>query len=717
MHISRIAAALLALCALRASDTKTWTQAEMADFEKGTLTRLSLASDGRLALAPTVKEMFDPSVAFLWAVARDSKGNLFTGGGGLGGTKTKLFQVDRDGKSKVLAELEGIAIQAIAIDSRDRVYAATSPDGKVYRVDATGKAEVFYDPKQKYIWALVFARSGDLFVATGDQGEIHRVTPAGAGSVFYKTEETHARSLTIDPSGNLIVGTDPSGLILRVTPAGAGFVLYQAPKREITAVLAAPDGTLYAAGVGNKQALPLPVPVPAPAPAPNAAAPNPAAPRPATPPTLAGAAPAVAGGSEIYRIQTDGYPRKIWSNAQDLVYALAFDGKGRVLAGAGNHGDVYRLDSEHKYWKLLSLSSTQVTAFCAGAGGRIYAVTGNIGKLFSLGPDLEQTGIFESDVFDAGAFSYWGRLSHSPLDNTAVIEETRSGNLNRAQKDWSPWARTSAGRIVSPPARFLQYKLTLSSGEVTEVDAAYQMKNVAPQVDEVEITPSNYKFPAPSIVITTLNSSLTLPALGHHNAASATAPPPTPDAGSSPGLTYSKGAIGVRWLANDDNGDAMLFKVEIRGAEESSWKLLKDKLREHYYSWDSTAFPDGRYVVRITASDAPSNPPAAALTASAESEAFTVDNTPPEITALAGAALGGKIELRFHAKDALSTLAKAEYSINGGDWTVIEPTTRLTDSLEHDYRAELDKGPGETVIAVRVTDENDNASVAKIVVK
>ena len=50
--------------------------------------------------------------------------------------------------------------------------------------------------------------------------------------------------------------------------------------------------------------------------------------------------------------------------------------------------------------------------------------------------------------------------------------------------------------------------------------------------------------------------------------------------------------------------------MEIRGANETAWKLLKDEIREHYYSWDSTAFPDGKYVVRVTATDAPSNPPA-----------------------------------------------------------------------------------------------------------
>src|SRR5580700_2154708 len=198
---TKIAAASAFMCAglfvcLTASavDTKTWTQADLAGFDKGTLTGLSISSEGKMTLAPAAKEIFDASTAFLWAIARDSKGNIYTGGGGLGATKAKLFAVDPKGTVKTLAELEGIAIQAIAIDAMDRVYAATSPDGKVYRVNAAGKVDVFYDPKTKYIWSMAFDKGGNLYVATGDQGEIHKVTPAGAGSVFFKTEETHARS-------------------------------------------------------------------------------------------------------------------------------------------------------------------------------------------------------------------------------------------------------------------------------------------------------------------------------------------------------------------------------------------------------------------------------------------------------------------------------------------------------------------------------------------
>jgi sugar lactone lactonase YvrE len=725
MRFLRVLAPVLCVfLPLWAVETQVWEHSESADFEKGTLHKLSLSSEGRLTPAPVMRELYDPSVSFLWTIARDSKGNLYAGGGSVGSSKSKLIVVNPAGQAKTLVELDGMAIQSIAVDKQDRIYAATSPDGKIYRVNAAGHAEIFYDPHSKYIWALAFSSNGDLFVATGDQGEIHRVTANGTGSVFYRTEEVHVRSLAVDAKDNLIAGTDPSGLILRITPTGQGFVLYETPKREITTVAVAADGTVYAAGTGTK------APATAP-PAPQRQTPAgagagamtvvlqsaPARGDAAPPVTAGGGAPsAVPGGSDIYRVQPDGYARRIWTNPLDVVYALAFDAQGKVIAGTGNRGNIYRLDSDQTYTRLLNLEAAQVTGFAAGANGRLYAVTGNIGEIFSIGPERETSGTLESDVLDAGAFSYWGRITSMHSGSGAVTFETRSGNVSRAQKDWSPWAKLSADRVASPAARFLQYRATVSgTAELFDVTAAYEMKNVAPVIEALESTPANYKFPAPIPAAPPALSGLTLPPLGHANPTPA--PSRTADTGSSPALTSAKGYIGARWLASDENGDTLAFKIEIRGEHETAWKPLYESLREHYYSWDSTAYPDGKYRVRVTASDAPSNTPEQSLTSSRESDLFLIDNTAPEISTLTAATQAGKIDVRFHAKDALSVLDKAEYSVNGDEWKVVEPTTRLTDSEEHDYRFQVDAGTGEATIAVRVSDAYENQAVSKTVVK
>src|SRR5271157_948819 len=102
----------LLACVLTCSavETRFWQHDDQSDFEKGRLTNLSLRSDGRLFLAPEFRELFDSSTPYLWAAAADSKGNLYAAGGGSGSATAKLFVIDAAGKSRVLAELDGLEI-------------------------------------------------------------------------------------------------------------------------------------------------------------------------------------------------------------------------------------------------------------------------------------------------------------------------------------------------------------------------------------------------------------------------------------------------------------------------------------------------------------------------------------------------------------------------------------------------------------------------------
>jgi hypothetical protein len=723
--------ALLACAACSAVDTRFWQQDDRADFERGTLTHLSLRADGRIFLAPELTEVFDSTTPYLWTLAADSKGTLYTAGGGSGSGSAKIFAIDRNGKSRTFAELDGLEIHALVLDANGALYAATDPDGKVYKIAADGKPKLFYDPHQKYIWAMAFNSKGDLFVATGDAGEIYRVTPSGTGSVFFKTEETHARSLAMDARDNLIVGTEPSGLILRISPAAQGFVLYQSPKREITAVAIQPDGAIYAAGVGNKTAVAQAAPPPASTPSGSVSG-GTTGPGNARSAAAVGApGPSLAGGSEVYRIDPDGAPRKVWSGAQDIVYAIGFDTAGLPLLGTGNRGKIYRLDSDSLSTLLLDVTPTQVTGFGRDPKGDLFAVTGNIGKVLRIGPGFEKSGTFESEVLDAGSFTYWGRINYRGSGKISV--STRSGNRSHPESNWSPWAplqpdtaapaceSCGAGRAVSPPARFLQYKIDLtpaaaqSAPEVSYVQVAYLPKNVAPVVEAIDITPPNYRFSQPVLSIPPSNS-ITLPPIGQERSNSSSS---IEIGSSSQSMTYAKGFEGARWLASDENNDALVYRVEIRGVKESAWKLLKDNVKERFFSWDSAAFPDGEYVLRVTASDSPGNPPDHALSASLVGDPFLIDNTPPQISNLTGsAASGNKLDLNWTARDARSTIDHAEYSVSGGDWVPVDPVNGLSDSSQEQYHLVIDRpSAGEQVIAVRVSDEFDNQVVDKIVVK
>ena len=712
-----------------AVDTHIWEQSDQAEFSHGTPKNLSIRSDGHITLAPQFKELDSTGVPYLWAVAQDSKGTLFYAGGAPTGATAKVFALAPNGKPRTLAEITGLEIHALAVDSQDRLYAAVLPDAKIYRIDNAGKPQLFFDPKCKYIWSMVFDRSGTLFVATGDSGLIYRVTPDGKGTKFFDTEETHARSMVLDDAGNLIVGTEPGGLILRITPKGEGFVLYQAAKREVTAV-AEHDGIIYAAAVGSKSAAPSvtgppPVLPSNPAPVSPTGAAHAGTNPPSLPPAIGSLSAAVPGGSDLYRIQKDGFAERIWTSSTHLVYAIAFDASGKPLLGTGNKGIIYRIDSDHLSTELLNAPPTQVTAFLRGRDGIVYATTGNVGNLYSIAPQIETTGTLQSDVLDAKDFAYWGKvhLTSTPRGG-AIAVATRSGNLDNPQKNWSPWTDVAVtklgGQIQSPPARFLQYRLTLSaashgeSPELNVIAIAYLPKNIAPQIGPIEIAPFNYRQPPSSsplersVTASGSPSTLTLSTVGQRRSASSLA---GLEASGAATLQYSKGFVTARWNASDPNADSLTYKVEIRGKNDTLWRTLKDKLQDRFYAFDSTAFPDGEYVLRVTATDAPGNTPANALASSLQSDPFTIDNTPPEIVDIATHNDGSHHIFMFTAKDALTWIDKAEYSLNGGDWTLLTPINKVTDSQTLSYSLPLDEPQ---MVTVRVFDEDDNVVVKQL---
>jgi hypothetical protein len=432
-----------------------------------------------------------------------------------------------------------------------------------------------------------------------------------------------------------------------------------------------------------------------------------AGPAPAMPNNFPGLG-AETGNSEIYKIAQDGSPSKIWSSRDELIYALAFDAQGRLLAGTGNHGHVYAINSndEDNYTDLLQASASQVTAFAKTANGSLYAATSNLGKIYLLGASANSDGTYESDVFDAHNFTRWGRLEFRGKGNVELF--TRSGNVDNPDRNWSEWQKVdlSNGRIAAPPARFIQWKAELRSGdEIPQVDSIivnYLPKNVPPDFDDVNVQ-VGVRYSA-------------MPKISGQDPSVVNPPPPT---------IHDTNSIGVKWAIHDDNGDQMVYSLYYRGDGESRWLLLKSDIADKFYSFDASLLPDGGYTIKVMASDAPSHSPGKGLTAERESTRFEVDTTPPLIEGLTASQVDDQLRVQFHATDSFSNIKRAEYSIDAGDWQFIEPTDQLSDAKteNYDFRAAIamqsagSKDSDEHVIVVRVYDHYDNLAAAKYVLK
>ncbi len=739
---------------LHAERTHFWRQSDASEFDKGTANGVAIRSDGKLVPAPAFAPYSDPNLAYLWALRMDSRGRVYAAGG----SDAKVLRFDDPAKPTTVFESSELSAQAIVFDSHDNLLVGTSPDGKVYKVTPDGQKSIFFDPKAKYIWALAIDSQGVLFVGTGDKGEIFAVSPDGKGQLFYQSDERHARSLAFDAKGNLLVGTDPDGLILRIEinrkpgqlipVAGTSFVIYETDKKEVTSLLTDASGNLYAASIGEKQRTAASAQTnPALSAQPQQSlilqgqgATNGAQPQaPAAPPNFPFFA-TTTGGSEVVKISPTAAPETIWSSRDDLVFSMGLSASGKVLLGTGNKGSIVELENSAVYSTIAKPPSSQVTSLISAPDGRVFVGTANPGKIFTLGPGYEANGTFESQTFDAKLFSHWGRITWWGENGGAqgkVAFYVRSGNTARPEKNWSAWAgpytNASGDSVSAPPARFVQWKAVFTDGpgksaapEISWVSVAYQPENVAPIIDDIVVQDPGIRVQGfPSLAAgpgTSPSVQLKMPQRAGSAASAFPILSATSDTGSKPSKVdlppqgfQEKGYQSVLWLAHDDNDDDLIFSVYFRSEGDPTWRLLKDKLAQRFYSWDTTTMPDGPYYLKIVASDLPSNPPALALSSERPSDRFEIENSSPRIENLRAESKSGGAQVTFDGISSSVSIDHARYSVDAGEWQIVFPVGLLSDAPKESYSfAITGLSPGEHTVAVQITDRFDNSAAAKV---
>ena len=239
--------------------------------------------------------------------------------------------------------------------------------------------------------------------------------------------------------------------------------------------------------------------------------------------------------------------------------------------------------------------------------------------------------------------------------------------------------RCIAAAIQSPPARFLQVRVSLSQTDsvVYALEAFYLPDNRAPLVTEVTVEPPK---------------------------------PATTDKGK-PGPTGAGTQYKLHWKVENPDNDSLRYRVFVRRENAQQYRALlrdSDVQTSTDYTWETETAPDGYYRARIEASDELDNPATLARRARAESEPFLVDNRAPEIVDLRvqGARVVGR------AFDEQGPITRLEYSLDGFEWRILRADDDLLDAREEPFSLPLAQLPkGVHLLAVRAADARNNSVI------
>ena len=665
----RIALAGLVL-ATSASVAAVTTQSFVLDssdaFFEGELEGAAVHSDGSVRAGAATKRTELENVPLAYSVVQ-RRGTTFIGTG----TNGVVYRFD--GKNvKELANTGELLVASLAFGNDGALYAGTLPNGRVYRIDPkSGKMKRFSSPDgAKHIWALHYdQRRKRLIAGTGPEGKVFAIDPIGRAKMLHKAEASHIMTLSGDGKGTIYAGTSDDALVLRIRPNNQVDVVHDFPGNEVTAI-DYHDGKLAVAANKFKTA-------PGTQFKPSRAGRPATARRPATRPRP--------GTGELWRVDTDGRAEMLVSRKDTHFTAVQWGTDGAIYAGGGHEGRILRVAPDASYSIWVDVEERQVLALDLRAKNPSF-VTGDGAAVYRVQAGTRRGAVWTSKALDARFASRWGRLTWR--GEGRIVFQTRSGNTEEPGETWSAWSKDlkQPGVVASPPGRFIQVRARLPKKNDSAVLRALELFYL-PQNQRARVSNVQGSRPPPK-----------------RGEAARKPPPPTT-------------LLNLSWKVDNPDQDPLRYRIGYREEGQPTWRDMFGEdavLTEAKYVWNTGSIPDGYYLVRVEASDEPSNPDELSLRSSATSEPIRVDNHPPRIDQLKV----HKGRVKGRVVDDLGPIARIQMSIDAGPWRDVFPTDSLLDSSRESLDVPLrGLSSGAHIVAVRAFDASGNQANREINVK
>ena len=655
----------------RAVGTRTFVLDTLDKLSGGDLKGVAVSSDGAVRAGFTLGNTPIPEANASFSALTLADGSTLIGTSPQG----KVYRLAGDAVT-LFADTGALAVTSIVQAKNGTVFAASMPDGKIFKL-SQGKAELFTTlPDTSHVWALALDKAGaGLFAATGPEGKVFRVEPTGASSVYYRSTEGHLVSLAMMENGDLLAGSSGKGNLYRISGPGRATVLATLPGEEVKSV-AVSKGIIWA--IGNEYGE-----------APEPPKRSPAAGR--TPPGPSTATRPKAGKGVLYRFDAQGRPERMMKHDDTHYLSLALDEQGHAYVGTGANGRIYTVDDAHVVTLLADTDERQIGALSV-ANGKGFVATSDPPVAHRIlgrgGPDA----VWTSKVLDATLHARFGHLGWRA---TGALElSTRTGNTTTPDATWSAWSNplTAPAAISSPPGRFVQARARWTrdpNAQLTEISIPFVTDNVRPVITEV--------------------TAATKGALVKEPAAGA-----VPASGGDVGKHES--VVKLTWKVDNPDSDTLRYRIAFKREGQTQWRdALKadDVLTKAELEWDTAALPEGKYRVRVEASDEPANPIDQVQKHALESETVLVDNTPPRIDTLT---VNGR-RLRAHVVDGTSPIARVEIAVDGKlEWRPLAAADGIFDTADESVDSDVAAivPPGSHIVVLRAFDVAGNSATRDV---
>jgi hypothetical protein len=684
---------LLPISAAQATGTRVFRQTTVKDFEEGEATSTTVVPPGEIVPGMKVSRVAIDA-AFAWCAALSSDGHTGYFGTGDAG---HIFAVPTagNGPAKNIAALDTPWVTALVAKRDGSLLAGSTPGGRLFSVDTkSGKSKLLAKLPAEHVWALDHDDAhATTYAATGDSGKIFVVDAKGGVRMLWDSGDKHVMAIARD-GATLLAGTADQAILYRVHADGHAEALHDFDADEIRAIVRGKGATYLAVNDFDATSEAKPAATDGPQTAKGtriAVGPAPAS----------GAIPrseAVKSRAAVYRLDDDGGIEQLFALSDGYFTSLFLDGRGNLIAASGSQGKLYRIAPDRTVALIADVPERQALSLIPAGDGFLVG-SGDVGAVYRAQPAKGEEATYLSKAFDAEAPALWGEIGWAGSPD--VILETRTGNTGKPDHGWSPFHRVEAAkqhqgdhaaRIVSPGARYLQYRAKLPAAQSVLQDIS------------IYFLPHNQR------------ARITEISLGDTPAAGATGSA-GPSTGASSSTRSHSSMLKLRWKVENPDGDDLIYKLWFRHQADSVWRVLggPDPLAKPEYDWNTDFVSDGRYVVRVWASDEKVTPADRALDHQLDSPPFLVDNTRPEV-----------LDLKFHgdkltgrAHDGTSIITAIEYLVDNGDWRPVGPDDRILDERDEAFTITLPKSlpAGPHIVNVRAWDQADNVGSARIEIK